>query len=280
MRLKIPVVIAVAVIAAPCSTVHAQTVDVGTGNRLIAGLGVSTVPDYEGSDERRLAPVPVLAGQQGGYAFTVIGNRASIDLIRNEPGPVWDIQAGPAATLNLNRSSSSSISDARVRALGSISPALEIGGFVGVAKTGVLTSAYDNLSLRIAYRRDVTGISRSSVLTPTISYLTPLSPRSLVSVFVSADRVGDGYAETYFSVSAAGAAASGLPVFTAHRGWKNVTAGGFATRSLTGDLRGGISVVGGVVYRRLAGDFAASPITAIAGSRHQWTGELGLAFTF
>ena len=38
-------------------------------------------------------------------------------------------------------------------------------------------------------------------------------------------------------------------------------------------------VVGGT-YKKLVGDFADSPIVAIAGDRNQWTGAAGLALTF
>ena len=50
--------------------------------------------------------------------------------------------------------------------------------------------------------------------------------------------------------------------------------------SLTGDLTGGLALVGGVNYRRMLDDAGDSPLTSIAGSRDQWAGALGLAYTF
>jgi outer membrane scaffolding protein for murein synthesis (MipA/OmpV family) len=38
--------------------------------------------------------------------------------------------------------------------------------------------------------------------------------------------------------------------------------------------------MGGVNYRHLLNDAADSPVTSIAGSPSQWTGLLGLAYTF
>ncbi len=50
--------------------------------------------------------------------------------------------------------------------------------------------------------------------------------------------------------------------------------------SLTGDLLRGFKLVGGATYRRMLGDVARSPLVSIAGSRSQWMGVLGLAYTF
>src|SRR3546814_9256660 len=59
------------------------------------GLGLAYVPDYEGSDDYRTAIGPGAIGSVGGFAFTLAGNRASLDLVRNASGPGWDFQAGP-----------------------------------------------------------------------------------------------------------------------------------------------------------------------------------------
>ena len=109
---------------------------------------------------------------------------------------------------------------------------------------------------------------------------TPLSTDAYVGINLSANYMGEGYADAYFSIDANGPAISGLPVFTAHKGWKDWTVSTVGVLSLTGDLTGGLAVMGGVSYRRLLEDAAESPITRIAGSPDQWTGLLGLAYTF
>ena len=98
-------------------------------------------------------------------------------------------------------------------------------------------------------------------------------------IFASAEFVERGYGEAYFSVSPTESARSGLPIYTAGGGFKNWGVGAVAMRSLTGDLTGGLQLVGGVVYRRLSGDYADSPITRV-GSANQWIGALGLAYSF
>ncbi len=248
--------------------------------RLSIGVGVAYLPDYEGSNDQTFTPIPVAQGTVSGMSFTLLANRLSLDLIPNDTGPIWDFQIGPIAVLNLNRSKISAIEDVRIKALGEVETALEVGGFIGIGKTGVITSDYDKFSVTLSYRHDVTKIHKSGIWTPSINYTTPLSTKALVGFFASAEIVEDDYARTYFGVTPTGSIASGLPVFTPKGGQKNVSFGGMFTYALTGDLTKGLALVTGFNYSKLTGDFADSPLVSIAGSRHQWTGGAGLALTF
>jgi outer membrane scaffolding protein for murein synthesis (MipA/OmpV family) len=246
----------------------------------IVGLGAAVLPDYEGSDDYGFSPIPAAIGRVSGFNFTLAGNRLSVDLVPDNYGPGIDFQAGPVAVLNLNRASTKGIDDERIKALGKRKAALELGGYLGIAKTGVITSEFDRVSFSASYRKGVTGAHSAGIFTPTISYLTPLSTKAIVSVFVSGERAERGYARSYFGINPEQSEDSGLPVFNARGGWKNWTLGGVGAVSLTGDLRGGLQAFGGVVYRRLLNDFAKSPVTSIAGDRDQWLGSVGLAYSF
>jgi outer membrane protein len=248
------------------------------GDRLTIGIGAGYVPSYEGSDDMVVSPVPAATGRISGINFTLRGNRAFADVIPTRGGPGWDFQLGPILSVNFNRHAQ--IRDTQVKALGKLPIAIEAGGFVGIGRQGVVTSDYDKFSIGVGYIHDVGKVHRSYVITPTIDYMTPLSRKALVAINLSADYMGEGYASTYFDVSAAGSAASGLPVFSADKGWKDWNLGAVAMVSLTGDLTGGLQAVGGVNYRRLLNDAGDSPITSIAGTRDQWSGILGLAYTF
>ena len=244
------------------------------------GLGAGVVPSYEGSDDYVLTPVPGIRGRVSRINFTLRGNRFSADLIPTPGGPGIDFQLGPIAQLNFNRSRRSTINDARVELLPDLGTAIELGGYVGVGKQGVLTSDYDKLNFTVSYVHDVNKVHDSYVVTPSIDYGTPLSTKAYVGLNLSANYIGNGYASTYFGITPAGATASGLPAFVAGKGWKDWTLGTVAMVALTGDLTGGLALIGGASYRRLLDDAAASPITRIAGSRSQWSGLLGLAYSF
>lgn len=247
---------------------------------VIVGAGIGRIADYEGSDDNRLVPVPGAVGRIGGFDFVYIGNRISVNLIPDPAGPGWSFILGPVASVGLNRTSLKGIDDPRIRALGKVDAAVELGGMAGIARQGVVTSDYDRLSATVSIRHDVAGGHGGTLVNPTLSYMTPLSTRAMTMVFVSATHADGDYARAYYTITPGQSAASGLPVFNARAGWKDLTIGGAVDVSLTGDLRGGLSVIGGVAYTRLLNDFAASPVVSIAGSRDQWMMGLGLAYTF
>ncbi|KQU53195.1 structural protein MipA [Sphingomonas sp. Leaf339] len=262
--------------ATPTSTLAAD-LDKDTITIAVAGAYLT---DYEGSNDYRFVPAPAVQATISGYNIQVIGNRASVDLIRDRPGPVWDLQAGPIGVINFNRQSNKTIDDRRIRALGERNTAIELGGFVGIGKTGVITSDYDKLSATLSYRHDVNNAHDSDIWQPTVAYFTPLNLKTAVGLFVSAERAGGGYARSYYSIDGTQSLASGLAVYNARGGWKNWSVGLAGTYSVTGDLLHGWKAIGGINYRRMLNDFADSPVVSVAGSRGQWLAAAGIGYTF
>lgn len=242
-------------------------------------VGAAYIPSYVGSDDYTLAPAVGARGNVGGFNFQFRATQLSVDLVRQSDPHAIDFQFGPVAGVNLNRTRS--IKDAQVKALGKLDTAVELGGYVGIGKTGVITSDYDTLSASVTYVHDVAGAHGSYRITPSLSYGTPLSRKAYVLVSGYADYVGKDYGDYYYSISPAGSVASGLAPYSARKsgmlGWGAV---GLVNVSLTGDLTGGLSLVAGGGYYRVRGRYAASPIVSVAGDRDQWYGGAGLAYTF
>ena len=250
------------------------------GDSITIGAGAVYLPDYEGSNDYKFTPAPGAIGSFKGFNFQLAGNRLSVDLIPNRPGPGIDFQLGPIGVVNFNRSSIKGIDDVRIKRLGERNTGIELGGYVGIGKTGVITSDYDRISLSVSYRHDVNNAHDSGIWQPSFNYLTPLSRKAAVGVFASAEHVERGYANAYYTITPAQSLASGLPVYQGRGGWKNYTVGALATISLTGDLLHGFKLVAGGTYARLLNGFSYSPVTRIAGNPSQWLGAVGLAYTF
>lgn len=247
-------------------------------NSLTIGVGGAYVPSYEGSDDYVFTPIGIVFGKVGGFGFATRGTALTLDLIPDKADAPFSFDLGPVANLRLDRNNR--IKDARVRALGEIDKAIELGGYAGITKNGLLHE-YDSLAVRLMYQKDVSDTHDSSILTPSIDYSTPVTTRTYLTFGVAAERVGDGFARTYYSVTPAGSLASGLPVFNADGGWKSLRFSLFAAQVLTGDLRDpGLSLFGGVAYSKLRGHFKRSPIVAIAGDADQYFATLGLSYTF
>ncbi|HET9352396.1 MAG TPA: MipA/OmpV family protein [Sphingomicrobium sp.] len=240
------------------------------------GLGAGYVPDYEGSDDYRIIPAAAVRGRVGGISFFTRATYLYVDFIGRGDGPV-ELDVGPIAGVRLNRTGK--IKDDFVDDLPELDTAVEVGGFLGATYHG-LTNPYDSLSFRVDVVKDVGGAHKSTLVTPTIDFGTPLSRSFYVGVSASAEWAGGGYADYYYSIDAADALASGLPAYDADGGFKSWRLGLLGNYALSGDLTNGWSVFALGSYSKLAGDFKDSPIVDLRGSSTQWFGALGVAYTF
>lgn len=249
------------------------------GDRLTVAVGIGFAPSYEGSNDTVVIPAGAIDAQYKGYRIFTRQTYAYIDVIPERDGSTGvDFELGPVAGVRLNRNSR--IVDPQVRALGRRDAAIEVGGFAGISKTGVITSAYDSIGARVTVLTDVAGAHRSTIIQPSVTYFTPLSQRAAITLAASADFVERGYAQAYFGVDAAGSARSGLPVFSPRGGLKSYSISALALQSLSGDLRHGLNVFALGSYTRLLNDFSYSPVVRIAGSPNQWFGAVGIGYTF
>ncbi|HEX8513405.1 MAG TPA: MipA/OmpV family protein [Allosphingosinicella sp.] len=247
-------------------------------NSLTIGLGGAYLPSYEGSDDYILTPAGLAFGKVAGFGFATRGTALYVDLLPDKPDAPFSFDLGPLANVRLDRNNR--IKDPRVKALGEIDTAIELGAWAGLRKNGVLHE-YDSLGVRLAWQKDIGDTHEGTIVTPAIEYSSPVSTKTLVSLSVQAERVSDRYARTYYSVTPAGSVASGLAAFNADGGWKSWRATLLLGQALTGDLRNPkLSLFGGVGYSRLLGDAARSPIVNVAGDRDQYFATAGLAYTF
>jgi outer membrane protein len=117
--------------------------------------GVLSTPEYNGADEQRILPAFYLRGRLSGYSFSTRGTNFQVDLIRQRRGQKTDFKFGPIVSLRSDRTGK--IDDPQVAALGKRKLAVETGLFAGVSHTGVITSAYDQIALRVVALKDVSG---------------------------------------------------------------------------------------------------------------------------
>lgn len=249
------------------------------GDWLTLGIGAGYAPSYEGSDDYTVFPAPLAQGSIGGFDFGARGPGLYVDLIpdSNNDSSVKFL-AGPLVRVRLDRNSK--IKDPVVRLLGKEDVAVEVGATAGVSFGGVL-NPYDTLTISGDIQWDVAKAHRGRLITPNISYSTPLSTAIFTSLSFSATHVDRDYADTYFSIDAAGSTASGLPVYTAGSGWKSYGASLLGGYDLSGDARdGGWGMFGLVSYSRLTGDAKRSPVTSIRGDADQWFLAAGVSYTF
>lgn len=250
------------------------------GDRVSIGLGVSSTPRYIGASSSSIQPTAAIQGQISGISFNTSGTAIYVDVIPGSGKTGWKLELGPLAALRLDRNGR--IGNSAVRALGDRRKAVELGGSLGIQRTGVVTSDYDTLSFSLSYQHDVAHAHRSYVISPEIDYDTPLSEHMFVSLSLSADYVGQGFGRYYYDVDAAGSAASGLPIYSGadKAGWKDWNVSAMVVHSLTGNLTHGLGVFMTAGYQRIVGAYRRSPVVDLVGSPNQWSAALGLEYSF
>lgn len=268
-------------VPAQAQDVSGQPVDLNIrGDRFSVGVGLSSTPSYIGANNSIITPTVAIQGRISGISFNTSGLAVYVDAIPSSGQTGWKLQLGPLAALRLDRNGR--IYDKAVSALGDLKSALELGGSVGIERTGVITSIYDTLSFSLSYQHDVTHAHRSYVISPEIDYDTPLSEKMFVTFSLSADYVGKGFGRYYYDVETTGSAASGLPIYTGadKAGWKDWNLSTMVVHSLTGNLTHGLGVFATGGYQRILGAYRRSPIVDQVGSPNQWSGAVGLEYTF
>ncbi|WP_026379742.1 MipA/OmpV family protein [Afifella pfennigii] len=255
MRLFLPVIAAALMTAQAAQAQDVPTTYGAGGEDLVLELGGggSVAPAYEGADDYVIQPRPFFSLHY--LRLPVIGDFGG--------KPEREFSFGPSFRVVRERDDNDY---AALTGIGDVDTAVELGGKVRYRR--------NSLEAFLALRRGVTGHDGFVGETGLNVITRPLERLE----FKAGPRLSfaDGeYMQTYLGVTAAQAAASGLPFFDADGGVKGVGLSGEARYSLTQSW----TLVGYGGYERLVGDAADSPITK-AGSENQFTAALGLTYTF
>lgn len=246
------------------------------GDTVTVGLGIGVTTSYDGARDYKVIPGGALLGTVGGHDFRLNGLQLFVDAIPNDPRRKIDVEFGPVAGMEFNRTGD--VSDRRVEALGELDTAVELGARGAVGVRG-LFDRRDKLALAVTGVWDVAGAHGSHVISPSIEYSRVVGRRTFMRLALTGEFVGKKWARYNFGIDAAGAAVSGLAMHDPDGGLASIGGSVLATHSLSGK-RTGWSLFGVASYKRLQNDIAASPIVRDTGSPNQFFGSIGLGYTF
>ncbi len=248
------------------SAQEAEPDEEGGLNGFVA-LGIGAAPDYEGSDDYTIVPLPIARVEYGGVGLEIEGLGGRVDV-----SPFEDIGFGPTFNFRMGRDD---VDDPQVDALEDVDDAVELGAFVRFGQPVGLASR-DELVLRLDFLADVadghSGILASAGAAYTFRPIDDLG----LTFGTSATWMSGDYADAFFSVTPQGAAASGLAQFDAESGIKDVGLNLLATYSLSESW--GLLATASTTF--LVGDAADSPVVDDAGSSVQFFGGLAVTYSF
>ncbi len=244
-------------------TAHASEDDRLQGYSVI---GVATIPEYEGADKMDIIPFVNGRLTLGERYIAIEGVTLRANVIATE-----GFEFGPVANLTFGRDAK--IKSTAVAGLGKIDEAYEIGGFAA-ASLAVGDNGRARLSVQAVH--DVSNVHDGWIATASAGYSHQIGKRFTLAAEATASYADDKYARTYYSVMPAGTLASGLPVYAAKGGLKDV--GATLTASYQVSPRWSVNAYGS--YRRLLGKFADSPIVDGEGNANQLSAGVGIGFSF
>ncbi len=234
------------------------------------GLGPVLSTKYEGSDDYKVQPVPVVSLRYRDIV-EIDNNEVKITAFNRLFGTNATVggaafRVGPLISLNFGRKARRSTD---LRGMGNVGTALELGGFASfVWENGTRA--------RLRVRQDIVSGHSGALVTVDLNRTFYRGERFNVGGGVSGTWASGPYMRSYFGVSAAQAAASGYPRFTPGAAFKDVSLGLSANYSISPRW----SVVGASGYKRLMGAAADSPIVRQVGSANQLSLSAFAVYTF
>ncbi|MGL4491087.1 MAG: MipA/OmpV family protein, partial [Rhizobiaceae bacterium] len=172
----------------------------------------------------------------------------------------------------------SDVDDSAVALLPEVDGSVELGAFVGAGIPLSMLGADSRsiLTARVEALKGLSGGHEGVTVGASVGVVTQLTDSFTLVSSLSTTYMSEGYASSYFDVSAAGSAASGLSAFDAGSGFRDVGVTVIANYKLNENW----SLNGIGSYTRLVGDAADSPIVEDRGSANQFLGGLGFSYSF
>ena len=236
----------------------------------IIGLGVGFAPDYEGSDDYMFGVAPFARFQFKGHQQYLLlkGYELQINLIDHS----W-FRLGPSVNYHFGRDHD--VDDSVVKKMKKIDDTIEAGGFVGVEFIDKQNPRKRFLA-DIDFLTDVGNEYDGYYVKASGRVWYPLSQMFDFGFGLGLCYASDNYMSTYFGVSRKDSLRTGLPVFDADSGVKDVRVNTVFVMHLNMNWH----LATGIQYRRLVGDADDSPVVDDRGSSNQWLGGIGLAYSW
>jgi outer membrane protein len=237
--------------------------------RNYAALAVGSLPDYMGSDEYTVGIAPaglIKFGNSERYA-RLIATELSANLLDSKE---WAL--GPVLNYRFERSD---VEDQLVDRMRDVDGTLEAGLFAGWSWISEIDLRH-RFATSVQFLNDIGDEHDGFLANISVRYFQPVSRPLTLSVGANLTYGSSDYTKTYFSVDADNAARSGLRQFDADSGLRDIRVPIMAVWSFSPKWH----LAGGLIYSRLLGDAADSPVTNDRGSENQFFFGVGLAYAW
>lgn len=227
--------------------------------------GAMVHPDYEGSDDYEIAPLPFISISYKDRVFLEGTSLGANVLSLQGPAPGDYLRIGPLLNYRMGRDQDDN--DA-LRGLGDVDGSVEVGAFVSYG--------IRDFSVGVTALQDVSDGHDGMTVELKGGYGHRFDDRWGIRAEVSATWADDDYTQSYFGIDARQSLRSGYRQYDAEAGFKDVGLS-FAVDYALSD---GWAVTGQVGYARLLGDAADSPIVDDKGSANAFSAGIFVGYRF
>lgn len=227
------------------------------------GLGIGRASEYPGSDDFEFSPNAAFEIDTPVGKLKNNGVGAELDIVKNT-----SVGSGPILRIGIGRDDT--ISDSVVAGLPEVELGTEVGWFIDsgfrVDRLGIQSDAIVIGSLDAVTE---IGDGHGGVqITGSVGYVMQLTDNFRLVPSVGFNYVDDSYAESFYSVSSADAATTGLNEFDASGGLEYTQVALYGVR----DIDSRWTVTGTIAFNKLTGDAADSPVTERGTTDQLFTG--------
>jgi len=234
----------------------------------VVAVAVGAYPDYEGSDDYAFGALPAINLQYDERYIRLMGPYLEINIIDNEV-----FRFGPIAMYRFGRDDD--IDDTVVKLVHEVDDAFELGAFAAF-------HIFDSQNPRkrygasVSYLQDVTDEHDGYTIQMSGRVWYPVSKAIDLGISAGWTYASDDYMSSYFGVTAADNASSGLAIFSAGSGSKDVYIQPMMMIHFSESWHVGV----GARVKSMLGDAEDSPIVDVQGETTQVIAGVGVAYTW
>jgi outer membrane scaffolding protein for murein synthesis (MipA/OmpV family) len=230
------------------------------------GLGPVVSSEFEGSDEYDINLAPLISLRYKDL-LQVDNNQIRVNLFGGS-GALWqssNFRAGPILKVDFGRSESDSPD---LLGLGSVGKSVELGVFASYTS--------GPLRYRVRLRHDVVSGHEGAVADADVSLAIYRAESVNIGSRLSTTWVSKKYMNAFFGITPTQATASGLTIYTADSGLKDISLSVGGEFQVTPRW----AVVVNAAAQRLIGDANNSPLVTVRGSGNQFSAGAYAVYSF
>lgn len=243
-------------------SVNVESKSPESGKRITVGAGIAIVPDYEGSDYYKAAPLLHfrMAWTNGRYLdFT--GNRAKFNIMKDS-----NLRIGPMVRVRPKRDDD--VEDTQVSRMKDVDTAVELGGFIAY-------NLWENFEIGANLLQDVADGHDGYLVGLHVGYRI-LKENTMIGLKAFTTYVNNDYMEAYFSTNFYNIGSAQLRPYDADEGFKDVG----LTCVISYQINESWGATGVLGYTRLIGDAKDSPVVDDRGDANQLLGGIMGTYRF